>query len=173
MDLYTSKKRTMIPPIAPMSECNVCVNQTFLYNLECGHKYCMSCIKRIYNDELLKKCPACTASINSKYYHKITETPDQILKIGDLQEILKDYQYVWLYKGRNVGWWVFDIEYQNIIEESFSKGSNINITICGYDILLDFVKMEQTSINGAVREIARVLLLYLPNILVKGIAGMK
>jgi hypothetical protein len=160
-----------------MEECTVCANNTFLYPLDCSHSFCMSCIKQICENNN-RKCPGCTKKISKKYNKTLVNSPEKIKEIG-LQSILKeleqDYQWLWLYKGRNVGWWLFDLAEQSLIEDSYQRGeAELPLMISGNEIVLKFGQMIQESHHShSIRDLKRISVSDINGILIKGISGMK
>lgn len=161
-----------------MEECNCCAGITYLYSLNCSHQFCMSCIKRVYLDRDNQKCPACTATIDRDFFDLITDHPEKIRKIDPIPQIIANVPengYVWLYKGRNLGWWLFDMEQQSEIETYFQNAEQVcKILVCGNPITLNFATMTQRNPkNKAKREICRVKKSNIGKYLVKGLSGMK
>ena len=157
------------------TECYICSNITFLYKLECGHEFCMSCIKRIYMDKISKKCPSCRARISRQHFAKIIDFPENIRIIGNFDKYLSSYSHIWLYKGRNIGWWIFDLEFQDILEKSYGKEEpNLILNICGNQVNIDFKQLiQRNTVNNSIRAIKRVIKKDLSKLLVKGLSGMK
>ena len=86
-----------------------------------------------------------------------------------------------MYEGRNNGWWYFDYELQDMLEQSYSEmdgsmstNTEFEWVICGQRIIIDFSTMEQYNTkNGAVRKVRRYPKDSIPDdVLVKGVAGM-
>lgn len=150
-----------------MEQCVICTYKTYLYELPCGHRLCLSCVKA--NDEGL--CPFCRQEIPEK----ILEAPEKTRTIGsDLFKSLPNI--VWLYEARNVGWWTFNYEHQHELEDAYRKNPDgiCSLLICGSVIEVDFSRMMQSNTaTNAVRAVKRLPKDQLDTILVKGVAGMK
>jgi hypothetical protein len=125
----------------------------------------------------MRSCPACTAPITRTYFNTLSERPEKIRRIGQINEIIRDLEWVWLYEGRNIGWWIFDIEFQELLEESYDGGAgSVDISTGGVKITVNFHDMIQKNThNSAVRKILRIQrgLLGTSRLTIKGIAGMK
>lgn len=146
-----------------MEECSICNTMSFLSEIPmCKHKICLSCLKAC------NVCPFCRA--------KITE-PSSRVALG-LEKLLKEMprgqEFLWLYSGRNNGWWFYHFDLQTQIEKAYQKDNNgsINLLICGSNIKLDFHEGVQTNtVTGSQREIIRWNRNALSK-LIKGVSGI-
>lgn len=100
-----------------------------------------------------------------------------------VEELFRDIHnrsYVWLYEGRNNGWWYYDYDMQDILEEAWHNGQTedgvfLDWLICGQKVNIDLFNMQQTnSNNNAVRAIKRINIndINSTDLLIKGVAGM-
>lgn len=92
------------------------------------------------------------------------------------QELYNDIpDILWLYEGRNNGWWIYDFNHIKSMEEEYQKGlSSLNLYTYGTNLEIDFNSMQQKNTkNDALREIKRIKKSDLDNYLIKGVAGMK
>lgn len=155
--------------------CSVCWGEyTLKYELSCKHKFCYLCLKQAAVSANMK-CPYCQADI-----------PESVLEEAQISE--EDYKNVathkWMYSGRNDGWWYYDPNSSKIIEEAYSKytdvkevdsadevNTSIELNILGRTYTINFERMEQThGINT--RKIKRVGNgINIPST-IKGIAGL-
>ena len=168
-----------------MEECSLCTSDNYLYPLECpgNHSYCLSCIKGLCLSSsptaiVRVQCPECRYTPSKKHLKVLCEDPSKVKKIPHdvLTEQVHNKRYIWIYEGRNNGWWYYDYEMQDILENAFIKNEFfLNWVTCGQKICIDFTNMIQTNIdNGAVRSIKRLSPqeIIKEQILVKGVAGM-
>ena len=150
-----------------MEECIICTFNKFIYELPCcQNKICLNCAKTVTN------CPYCTATIDKQ----LVTDPKSVKKYGDL--LYRNLpEIVWLYSGRNNGWWIYDQNQLEVIESEYLKGTKkIKLFICGHNIKLNFTKMKQINTdNKAVRDIIRIPFADLKNtgLLIKGVDGMQ
>lgn len=123
------------------------------------------------------QCPICRHRPDRKHIKDICQDAGQIMKIPgeELYQDINSRPYVWVYEGRNNGWWYFDYDMQDILEEAFIDDQTfIDWYICGQKIHIDLFNMQQTNnSNNAVRAIKRLS----SNddnsdLLIKGVAGM-
>ncbi len=98
--------------------CSICLNdqQILPIKLDCGHIFCYICIKGYkLSDFHSAKCPLCRAPIDKK-----------ILEHLSLQDCLdtsehQDIEYQWFYHGRTAGWWKYDEETNQEIENLYQS----------------------------------------------------
>jgi hypothetical protein len=177
-----------------MDECKVCMTVNHLFPITCpgGHQFCLSCIKGISlssspSTRGVILCPICRFQPARNYCNDICNDSAQIHQIKE-DELFKNINesdtgrsFVWMYEGRNNGWWYFDYELQDMLEQSYSEMDNemsVNTefewVICGQRIIIDFSTMEQYNTkNSAVRKVKRFPKDNVPDdIVVKGVAGM-
>lgn len=84
-------------------------------------------------------------------------------------------KFKWFYESRSDGWWAFDENSSNIIEQEFNKAKdNTLITIAGYIYVIDFVKMQQyrQDTPNRIRKIKREEDPQ-SKIKIKGVAGLR
>lgn len=141
-------------------ECIICNVVTTLQELPCKHKYCILCVKGIINTKPTYQpalCPVCRTEITTYSSPKITIPKHK-------------YVFVWLYQGRNNGWWIFDDEMQeklSLATESFTW------LLSGQEIRFDIVNMIQENLEtGSVRFIKRIHIDDIDQYLIKGISGL-
>ena len=170
-------------------QCPLCAVDNYMYPTGCGnneHVACITCLKgnaivrspTTNIDKLASiKCPYCTRSSARSYYTKLNENPEQIQRHNVSQRIeqISRNDYVWLYQGRNNGWWLFDLELQDLLTEKYEKSLfEFEWSICGQKMSYDFDNMLQTNTHSySVREIKRITTSELKNYLIKGVSGMK
>lgn len=164
-----------------MEECCLCTTTNHLYPLKCpgDHMYCLSCIKGIYLSSTLMnhfRCPECRHEPKRQHLIMLCEEPHRIKQISreTLLATIEEKPYVWLYEGRNNGWWYYDYDMQDILEDTYNSGKKIlEWVVCGQKISLDLVNMIQTNNdNQAMRSIKRTVPQATKNIIIKGVAGM-
>jgi hypothetical protein len=100
--------------MADQKKCFVCRGDAILpYTTECSHTFCYLCLKSAY--ELSQACPECGAGLSSGVYeHAAMQTPNPVKTSGS----------VWLYGGRNDGWWEYDPVSQKRLEEGYEAYLN-------------------------------------------------
>lgn len=87
--------------------------------------------------------------------------------------------WVWMYSGSNMGWWLYDNVSQDLIEQSYkTQDRQIILYVCGDNFQLNFDTMDQNNTStGSQRRIMRVSLNELRsthcNWVIKGINGNK
>lgn len=164
--------------------CNICTTDTVLYPMDCGggHTYCLACIKSMQfssSPGTHVSCPECRGRPSNKgYIKKLCETPDKVQSV-DLdtlkRELVTGRDYLWIYEGRNNGWWFYDSDLQDILETAY-KNEDITVewVICGQEMVIDLEDLTQVNVdNDAIRAVNRVHKRNLGKFLIKGIAGMK
>ena len=172
-----------------MDECKVCMTVNHLFPITCpgGHKFCLSCIKGISlssspSTRTIISCPICRYQPARNYCNDICNDSAQILQI-DEDELFKNINetersFVWIYEGRNNGWWYYDYELQEMLEQAYLDMDNgsteFEWVICGQRIIIDFDSMEQRNTkNGAIRKVQRLPKDNIPDsLLIKGVGGM-
>jgi hypothetical protein len=78
---------------------------------------------------------------------------------------------VWIYEGRNNGWWYYDLPMQDLLEESWNAKE---LTVDTTELIVDMKTMSQTTLSGAVRAIRRISPVYdISGLLIKGVAGRR
>lgn len=139
------------------------------------------------------KCPQCRYQLDRDHIRNICEDTAKIMRIPEEQLYRNIHQRshilgkcVWIYEGRNNGWWYYDYEMQDMLENAwlhFEKTKSAEAEaepapewyICGQRIYIDFENMEQINCNNnAVRAIRRVSTNDIDTcgLLIKGVAGM-
>lgn len=174
-----------------MDECNMCTMDNYLYPLECpgNHKYCLSCIKGMSLSSSPGRarpetfqCPECRYKITRRYIQCIYDTPNKILKVDNVLNGLVSRPYVWLYEGRNNGWWCYNHEMQDIIEDAYlSNKDYVEWVVCGQKVKIDFIKRLQYNVDtDAIRAIQRISGNEInkgqsthDHLLIKGVGGMQ
>ena len=88
--------------------------------------------------------------------------------------------FVWIYEGRNNGWWYYDFEMQDLLEEAWNAGElaiKTTTMSTSLTLVIDMRTMLQNGSNGSVRAIRRIATATTSastsssDILIKGIAG--
>jgi hypothetical protein len=80
---------------------------------------------------------------------------------------------LWIYEGRNNGWWYYEQELQDVLETSYKQGQfTVDWIICGQSVTIDLIGMTQTNAK-AVRDIRRIGKDEICKYLIKGVAGMQ
>lgn len=162
----------------------MCYSTNILYPMDCAiHKYCLACIKGLCfstspstNGKV--QCPTCRHVAGPSYIRAICESPNKIQPI-DLDSIteglLRGREFLWIYEGRNNGWWYYDKDIQDALEVAHGEGRHqLEWIICGQPVFIDFGDMIQLNEdNSAVRHVERVPRSQLHLYLIKGIAGMR
>jgi hypothetical protein len=120
------------------------------------------------------KCPQCRYQPDHKHVRNICRDAGKIRTIPKDDLFKEDRPYIWLYEGRNNGWWYYDYELQDVLERAWDDGhSSIEWYICGQKVNIDFTSMKQINkVNNAVREIRRMAKGDLDQLLIKGVGGM-
>lgn len=140
-----------------MEECIICNTITTLQALHCKHKYCILCIKGFLNSNL--KCPICRSSIDYN--------PQEI------SLSTHKYTHLWLYQGRNDGWWIFDDELQERLSFYHSINSAFIWSLSGQKIRFDVNNMVQENLDTqSVRYIKKIHVSDVNTYLIKGISGI-
>lgn len=147
--------------------CAICLQPIKLgYNLQCKHSFCYLCLK----EAMLKSCNTCPLC-----RHSIDLTIIENAKTSSNIHIDSN-KSIWLYSGRNDGWWYYDTETDTIIEHAYQQfiihpdKSSIDITILGKSYTIDFNDMKQRSLY-ATRSIKRES--EIDKSQIKGIAGLQ
>lgn len=124
-------------------------------------------------------CPECRHIPDRKHIRNLCQDTSHIAKIpaGGLYRDIMSRPAVWLYEGRNNGWWYYDNELQDILEETWREDETfIDWLICGQKVHIDLFNMQQTNLqNNAVRAIMRLThkeIAASDSLLIKGVAGM-
>jgi hypothetical protein len=160
-----------------MSElCNVCMNERYLYPLECPHKFCLECIKGCCMR--MGSCPYCRQAFSDDYREKIMLRPETILDLtSTIDEQIRDYfaRYtdgVYVYEGRANGCWLFSDHIQQEIKIAEETKTDVfDVLLCGQMVTIDLKrKIQTTQSSNAVRRIWKIgSIIEEP---IKGIAGM-
>lgn len=152
-----------------MTTCVICLEDVIDIKIElpCKHIYCFLCIKS-YSSKISVngefKCPLCRENIIWK----------TIKKKIDIETIEKYDGPIWLYSGKNVGYWKYSIIHMKELEKLYKKfiDNNTNndivdnkddddvykILICSNIYIIDFKNMKQiNSKNNATRKIKRII----------------
>jgi hypothetical protein len=156
--------------------CPVCLEKRVLgIELDCGHEFCFLCLKGSF-DSGSQKCPLCRDDVTDRKYHdlrikdiitdekniltKITKSDGDKLHTADLK-----CEYLWVYSGRNYGWWIFQNDIADTVEYLYKKYlddpskynfEDYKIHIGSKQFLFDFEKSEQIR-EGFPRSLARVI----------------
>lgn len=167
-----------------MDECCLCRSKNHLYPMDCPglHRYCLGCIKGLCISTSPSaqpvKCPECRYRPDRKHIRNICNDAGQIQKISvpELYNDIDSRPYVWLYEGRNNGWWYYDYELQDELESAWKNGqASLSWYICGQSICIDFQRMiQENQTTGAVRAVQRLKRCDIDvcGLLIKGVAGM-
>lgn len=144
-------------------DCCICLEECKLpFTLSCSHTFCFLCLKRVWESGL-PYCPLCRKYINREEIEKASN--------GTLE--IKPENELWLYSGRHEGFWVYDLDSQEKLNEGYNnylldnENETIALEILGREYTINFNQMTQTY-RGAVRKIKKCL----PDNKVKGIAGL-
>ncbi len=94
--------------------CSICLNDdpVLPISLSCKHIFCYLCIKGFKLSQYNANCPLCREPISDEILTKLS-LDDCVSKID--QKV--DYQ--WLYKGNNNGWWKYDVEHNEELENMY------------------------------------------------------
>ena len=167
-----------------MEECLMCANVNHLYPLECdkGHTFCLSCVKGLCLSSSptvdRSLCPLCRTPISKKYIRTIVNQPEIIKKVNiepQLTEYCQNNEYIWIYEGRNNGWWLYDSDIQDALEKAHTDHEDtVSWVICGQNIVIDVKNnIQQTERTGAERNISRIHRKDTKDYLIKGWSGMR
>jgi len=122
------------------------------------------------------QCPLCRHIPDRKHIRNICYDAGQVLRIPEqgLYSDLQSRPYVWLYEGRNNGWWYYDYDMQDLLEEAWCEHRlSIDWLVCGQKTHFDLQGMQQTNLtNNAIRDIKRLAINDVSGLLIKGVAGM-
>lgn len=152
-----------------MELCIICTDTTYTYVTPCGHTLCLSCIKSVRNRQ--SYCPFCNTVLPNDFCN----APEKTKTIGTDTLVVNLPDTVWLYEGRNLGWWAFNYDHQRELEAHYKNSDTTHtcsLLICGNNIIIHFDKMIQSN-GDSIREIKRVQKTDLCKYLFKGVAGMK
>ena len=168
-----------------MDECCICRVQNYLYPIKCpgNHQYCLSCMKGMCMSSSPSvqiqpvQCPECRHKPARQHIRDICYDAGQIIKIPKegLYQDIYSRPNVWIYEGRNNGWWYFDYDMQDILEAAWERDeTSLDWYICGQKVHIDFINKQQVNINNnSVREIRRISIKDNNSaLLIKGVAGM-
>jgi len=104
------------------------------------------------------------------------DNPSKIRKINDpiIDIIFKEYpEGVWIYEGRNNGWWIYDRD----VQDALIAGKNdryIEWMICGHIVHIDMgTKIQTNKVTKSKRFIKKITSADRNNYFLKGVAGMK
>ena len=159
-----------------IDHCNVCMNDRYLYPLECPHKFCLECVKGCCIRT--GACPYCRQEFSDDYIQNIMFQPEKILNLGStIDEQVKDYflRYpdgLYVYEGRANGCWLFSDHIQQEIKTAIENETDtFDALICGQMVTIDLKRMVQiTQSTNALRRIWKIgTIIDEP---IKGIAGM-
>lgn len=165
-------------------ECKICTSTNHMYPINCpgNHQYCLSCIKGMYmlSSPGIKTilCPECRHVTDRKYIKRMCYDTGKIQRIDSdmLFNDINSQTHIWLYEGRNNGWWYYDYDMQDILETAYLKNeTNIRWIICGQNINIDLINMLQTNENNsALRSVKRMSATNIRDsgMIIKGVAGM-
>lgn len=164
--------------------CCLCTMDNFLYPIDCPghHHFCLTCIKCLCISGSPStqpvQCPLCRHMPSRAHINNICTDSGKIYKVPrhKLYNDIHKRSKVWIYEGRNNGWWYYDLELQDVLDEAQdSNKTYLDWTICGQPVCFDFLNMKQTNTcSNAVRAIK-----YLSHddiirekLLIKGVSGM-
>jgi len=182
--ILESDDESSMDSIPDVDKCIIC--QDDMHNpikLECNHSFCFSCIKGAMIQSGTE-CPLCRHKPSKGYKDMIFKSPEKLCQ-GITEASVINNTYVWIYSGKNCGWWYFEpkiSEELDVLYDLHSKGKltvdNNLVTICGYIFTFDFSSMEQSNkTNGAVRHIKRLskdeLVEFKKANQIKGVCGIK
>jgi len=125
------------------------------------------------------ECPFCKQKSRPYYLVSLEQEPSKVRNHdinSHISNFCKDNEHIWIYHGRNNGWWTFDQELQTNLEHYYiiDKGNIFKWVICGQSMEYDFSEMIQRNINnGSVRSIKRINTDELEQYVIKGMAGVK
>lgn len=154
-------------PDQPLPMCGICHTDPPVngIKLTCGHIFCYLCIKSA--SEITGSCAICRSEIP----HEFNFQEHDIL--GAIKAPTSRDGHYWFYEGYR-GWWLYDAETNNELEEAFRRGSTRVVKfIAGGPYVIDLrrmVQVRQDDEQGRARRIRRATL-DLDNIL--GMAGLK
>jgi hypothetical protein len=135
--------------------CNICYSSELGWIGKCirNHHVCMSCA-------CSKVCPVCNS---------VLELPSGLgLGLG------LGLGMVWLYEGRNNGWWYYGPDMQRILEKAYQVGkSKLSWYTCGQVLHIDLKSMQQINPStDGVRRVIRISPEQHSLYLIKGTAGL-
>ena len=141
--------------------------------------YCLACIKGLKfstspTTDGKVHCPGCRHVPGRGHIRALLEEPDKVKKIQldkMIKKLWEGHEYLWIYEGRNNGWWYYDTD----IQESLSNTDHtLELLICGQRVVIDVVNLLQRNRDtGARRNIIKIHKSEMGDYLIKGIAGMK
>ena len=157
-------------------ECPICKsNFKFPIKLGCGHEFCYLCLKASLR--LNNNCPYCRQdTVPPKINEEAKFPDDQKLEIPVI---------IWIYSGRNNGWWYYDLDTNLELETKYTeylKDKNKferKVWLLSKPYQINFITMTQISddIHSNIRKIKRidtsVESIDTFNKLIKGIAGLQ
>jgi len=95
------------------NKCPICLDRMVLpVTYECQHTFCFLCIKAVIEGNSQPTCPLCRVNLDKDTHVKIPESK--------LNEVPKE-RYYWQYQGRNFGWWNYERQMSNQIEETYRR----------------------------------------------------
>lgn len=122
--------------------CAICRNEPPIngVSLDCYHVFCYLCIKGVA--ETTGCCPLCRREIALDFDY-------QDHCIVGVARIPRSHQgYYWFYEGFR-GWWLFDAETNNAIEDAYNQGTtHLERFIAGHIYQIDLESMVQKRRDG-------------------------
>ena len=170
-----------------LQECPICYKDNVLYPSDCpgGHMFCLACIKGMCmstSPTAIKTqvhCPLCRYVIKKSHIKDLCENPDKVKKV-DIVTMIDELwntsksQKLWIYEGRNNGWWYYDRDVQEALSNLQHTETELEWVICGQRVIIDIYSGTQVNQdNGAIRNIKNINRPDAVKYLLKGIAGMK
>lgn len=166
------------------AQCCLCTMDNFLYPIDCpgNHHFCLTCMKSLCISgsptSLPVQCPLCRHTPSRSHVNNICTDSGKIRKVSRSKLYRNIYKLtnVWIYEGRNNGWWYYDLELQNVLETAWNDDQTyLSWTICGQSVNFDFFNMTQTNTQSkAIRAIKRLTHedIIRDDLLMKGVSGM-
>ena len=145
------------------NECCICLEKINLpITIPCKHKFCYLCLKRSYQHN--SACPLCRSTI-----------PGYVISNAKLEQKVEFSGIVWLYSGRNNGWWSYDPTMIEQVEQAYKQGDEeYSFELLGQKYVIDFDTMHQIQIaSGVKRFVRRLDKSQIEQEVLKGIAGLK
>lgn len=163
------------------TDCCICLDRIKLpYKLDCNHTYCFLCLKTLYIKSNNDVCPLCRKPISTKIFEDSLSQKTETNCSSSSEVNIK-----WIYSGRNSGWWYYDFQTNELIEQNYQKymknsdeiSPRFEIYLFYNKYTIDFSNMVQISSNNSYkRNIKRIEDKEVEdkNIYdIKGIAGLK
>ncbi|RWS28936.1 E3 ubiquitin-protein ligase rnf146-like protein [Leptotrombidium deliense] len=133
--------------------CPICLNPfSFPVELKCKHKFCFLCLKGVSLSN--QKCPLCRKKISKE----LLEKPKFLNEQDSSIVIANDGDYKWFYKGSGGGWWLYDKDTNDFIENAYRNNqTECHISLIGLCYVVDFAQMMQYRVDvpGKKRRVKR------------------